>query len=253
MLIENLKELGLSENEAKIYIALLELGSCTTGPIIKKSGLYRVIVYDTLEKLLEKGLVHYSVRKNRKEFSAENPKRIVEIIKDKENLANETAKALSQLQISHKPEQGAFVYEGWKGIKAAQENYLKEMKPKKGEYLMVGASRVLHKKLDAFFNHFHEQRSKKAVPARLLFNENNRQFGKTKAKFKPVQVRFMPPNVVTPSWISLYEDMVLIGVAEDTPMAFFIRNKTVAESYRHYFSFMWQQGLTKPTNKRTAD
>ena len=106
---------------------------------------------------------------------------------------------------------------------------------------MVGASRELHKKLDAFFNYFHERRSKTGIPAKLLFNENNRRFGNLKKLYKPVQIRFMPEKVITPCWISTYKDMVLIGVAEDAPMAFFIKNKAVAESYRQYFYFMWEQ------------
>lgn len=80
------------------------------------------------------------------------------------------------------------------------------------------------------------------IPAKLLFNENNRRFGNLKKQYKPVQVCYMPKQVITPSWISTYKDMVLIGVAEDTPMAFFIKNKAVAESYRQYFYFMWEQG-----------
>ena len=52
----------------------------------------------------------------------------------------------------------------------------------------------------------------------------------------------MPENTVTPSWISTYKDMVLIGVAEDTPMAFFIKNKPIADSYAKYFYLMWRQG-----------
>ncbi len=73
-----------------------------------------------------------------------------------------------------------------------------------------------------------------------MFNENNRQFGKLKLKYKPTQIRFMPKKIITPSWISTYDDMVLIGVSEDQPMAFFIKNRAVAESYKQYFYWMWQ-------------
>ena len=242
MLIEELIELGLSRNEAKIYLALLELGPTTTGPLIKKSKLYRVIVYDTLEHLLQKGLVNYSLSRNRKVFQAENPQQIQELLKNKEILAKLVVEQLQKIQADKPVERGAFVYEGWKGIKAAQENYFKEMKPGAGgEYLMVGASRHLHKKLDAFFNYFHERRSALKIPAKLLFNENNRQFGNIKRKYPPVQIKYMPSKVITPSWVSMYKEMVLIGVAEEEPMAFFIKNKAIAESYRQYFYFMWNQ------------
>jgi hypothetical protein len=80
------------------------------------------------------------------------------------------------------------------------------------------------------------------IPAKLLFNENNKRFGNLKKKFKPIQVKYMPKKILTPSWISMYGDMVLIGVAEENPTAFFIKNKAVAESYKQYFYSMWEQG-----------
>lgn len=247
MFINQLMELGLTENEAKVYIALLELDQTTTGSIIKKSGLYRVIVYDILDKLLEKGLVTYAIKKNIKHFQAENPDKILSLLEEKQNIAKQLIPQLEKLKpiINNNNQQdGAFIYEGWNGIKAAQENYFKSMnktkKQHKGEYLMIGASRQLHKHLDAYFNYFHERRAKLKIPAKLLFNENNKQFAKLKSKYNPVQLRFMPKKIITPSWISTYEDMVLIGVSEDQPMAFFIRNRAVAESYKQYFYWMWQ-------------
>lgn len=242
MFEKELQEIGLSKNESKLYLSLLELGSTTTGPLIKKSGLYRVIVYDILEKLIARGLVTYSVRKNRKQFVASSPKHLVEMVKHKEQIAQDVAAQLEKLSFQKPLVQGAYVYEGWNGVRAAQENYFTVMKKNAGgEYLMVGASRILHKRLDAFFNYFHERRSKLNVGAKLLFNENNRVYGDLKKQYRPVQVRFMPRSMVTPSWISTYADMVLIGVAEDSPMAFFVKNQAVAQSYQQYFSFMWKK------------
>src|SRR3989344_439600 len=232
MLVDDLKEVGMSENEAKVYIALLELGRSTTGPLIKKTGMYRVMVYDTLQK-------------NRKHFEAEDPRQILELVKSKEEIAKTAVENLSKIQTILPLEKGAFVYEGWNGIKAAHENYIKEMKEHGGgEYVSVGASREMHKKLDAFFNYFHERRSKMGIPGKILFNANNRRFGSTKRQYKPVHVKFMPVRIITPSWISTYKDMTLIGVAEDSPMAIFIKNESVAKSYRQYFYFMWEQSTS---------
>ena len=52
-----LKEAGLTEGEIKVYLGLLELGLSTTGPIIEKSRIARSIIYQILEKLMQKGLV----------------------------------------------------------------------------------------------------------------------------------------------------------------------------------------------------
>jgi len=243
MLKDDLIEIGLTQNEATVYLALTETGPSTTGPVIKRSGMYRVIVYDTLDKLAQKGLVNHSFKNKRKVFAAEPPQRIVEMLKGKEAIARSAAEKLRGMARPAITETGARVYEGWQGIRAAQESYFTEMKQGAGgEYLMVGASRSLHKKLDAFFNDFHERRSKMRIPAKLLFNENNRTFGKLKKAHKPVQVRFMPKGTITPSWMSTYNDLTLIGVAEETPMAIMVKNKSVAESYRQYFYFMWESG-----------
>ncbi len=242
MFDDELIELGLSKNEAKLYLALLRLGQTSTGPLIKSSGLYRVIVYDSLQGLLEKGLASYSVKKSIKQFKAEPPQQLLELVKNRELVAKRLVKKLESLRTEKPLEEGAFAYEGWKGIKAAQENYFAEMlKKDKEEYLMVGASQALHERLDAYFNYFHERRSKLHVKAKLLFNENNKEFGELKKKFKPVEVRYMPKKIVTPSWISTFKDCVLIGNSIGTPMAFFIKNKAISESYKAYFYFMWQQ------------
>lgn len=236
-----LQEAGFSPNEAKVYLALLELGPSPVGPIMHATGLYRVITYDVLEKLLQKGLVSYFIRNNRRQFRAESPEKIWEAAKAAQDQARQLSFELSRIQPSSEQKQ-VLVYEGIAGIKAAQENYFKIMRKGQGEYLMFGASLALHEKLDSFFNYFHERRSKMRVPARLLFNESNRQYGELKKKYPPVKVRYMPSNTITPSWVSIYTDMMLIGVLDEEPFAFFIQNKKVVQSYRDYFELLWKMG-----------
>ena len=54
-----LEEIGLSKNEAKIYLTLLRLGNVTATDIIKESGVHRSNVYDVLDSLVKKGCVAY--------------------------------------------------------------------------------------------------------------------------------------------------------------------------------------------------
>ena len=65
-----LEELGLTKNESKVYLALLELGSTAAGPLIKKIGMHRAAVYDIIDLLTGKGLVSYVIKANRKYFEA---------------------------------------------------------------------------------------------------------------------------------------------------------------------------------------
>ena len=54
-----LEEIGLTHGEIKTYLALLTLGSSSTGPIAKESGVSRSKLYIILDKLEKKGLVSH--------------------------------------------------------------------------------------------------------------------------------------------------------------------------------------------------
>ena len=61
-MLEQLYESGLTKNESKIYLTLLEIGPSHAGLISRKSGLHRRVVYDTLEMLTQKGLIGYILK-----------------------------------------------------------------------------------------------------------------------------------------------------------------------------------------------
>ena len=64
-----LQDLGLTNAEIKIYIALLELGVATAGPIIDRTRLQNSVVHMTLHKLGDKGFVTFVKKGKIKHFS----------------------------------------------------------------------------------------------------------------------------------------------------------------------------------------
>jgi len=56
-----LREIGLTEGEAKAYFALVTLGQSSVGPIVEKSGVTASKVYIILDRLIEKGIDRKSV------------------------------------------------------------------------------------------------------------------------------------------------------------------------------------------------
>ena len=93
---EKLINLGLSKNEAIIYLFLLKNPKITTGPIIKETGISNSRVYESLNSLISKGLVNYTIQKDGKYFDASPPEKFLEkelaakgkIEKDKLTLIN---------------------------------------------------------------------------------------------------------------------------------------------------------------------
>jgi predicted DNA-binding transcriptional regulator len=68
-----LEKLGLSEKEAKVYLAALELGSATVQQIAEKAKVLRPTTYLILESMLKKGLMTSADKGKKTLFSAEPP------------------------------------------------------------------------------------------------------------------------------------------------------------------------------------
>ena len=61
-MLEKLQKFGLSEKEAKIYLALLELGTATVSDIAEKAEINRSNTYVLLNSIAERDLVSISER-----------------------------------------------------------------------------------------------------------------------------------------------------------------------------------------------
>src|SRR3989338_4063078 len=91
---KDLTQLGLLESESKTYFALLSIGQCSAGKIAKETKLNRVSIYKALFKLVDLGLVSYTIKANKKEYSASNPNSIKKLIEEKQNQLNALLTAL---------------------------------------------------------------------------------------------------------------------------------------------------------------
>lgn len=67
------QNLGLSDKEAAVYVAILELGESTVNPIAKRSGVKRTSIYNFIDHLVELGLIEVAVVRNRKHYKARSP------------------------------------------------------------------------------------------------------------------------------------------------------------------------------------
>lgn len=101
-MIETLLRLGLSEKEAKVYLAALELGSAPASKIAQKSGLNRPTTYVILEKLSNQGLVTSYDKGKVQFFTAEDPEQLARLIREQERdlelRANELKDKLPELK-----------------------------------------------------------------------------------------------------------------------------------------------------------
>ena len=109
---EILAELGLSKNESKIYLSLLEQGSATITKIAETSGVHRVNVYDSLGRLREKGLVGEMSQNGKREYQAAPPEALKNILREKERKLNQVMPQLELFQRLTDKKYQVEVYEG---------------------------------------------------------------------------------------------------------------------------------------------
>lgn len=238
-----LEDAGLTKNEIAVYKTLLQIGSTTAGPLTRKSGIHRSRVYESLNRLIDKGLVSYKIKANRKYFQAQNPETLIDFIEEKKQKVESIIPELKSLQKEKVEKQEANVFEGYKGLKSVFENALHQCK--KGDEILVFGARagqdVSSETWDAFFKSFTKRRIEKRVKYKIIFNEDLRksEIVKEFQKSKLTEVRFISQK--TPAGINIHRDNVAIIVWKKKPHAFLITSKEVNESFREYFKVLWRQ------------
>lgn len=95
-MVEMLLKLGLSEKEAKVYLAALTLGSAPAAKIAQQAGVNRPVTYVILEKLAQMKLVTYYDKGKIQTYTAESPERLSLILQEQEREIKRTYAELEE-------------------------------------------------------------------------------------------------------------------------------------------------------------
>jgi sugar-specific transcriptional regulator TrmB len=170
LLQKNLRDAGLTENEAAVYLASLEMGETSVSRLAKKAGVKRTTTYLVLDSLKEKGLIN-TIKKNKMlAFYAEDPRKIHEMLeKRKENIDKIMPQllAFSNL-IDKKPEIRYF--DGTDGIKEVYRDSLKY--PDREMLTWYSETYSTHFDEKFFFEDYIPKRIKKKIWVRAILPDN---------------------------------------------------------------------------------
>ena len=236
MIRENLRSAGLTENEAKVYQTLLEIGSRPAGIISRRTGLHRRVIYDVTDRLIKKGLVGYIVENNRKIFSVSNPERFLEIIENEKEKINSIMPNMLELfnQSKERQKEETVFYKGKNGLKSVFEDQIDEAKKSK-EILILGASNLAYDLFENYFFWFDKRRQEEKIKARIIFNSE-----KSTKKIPLAKIKFLPKELSSEMSINIYGNKVAIIYWEkEKPFAIVINQKQIAEGYKKYFELLW--------------
>lgn len=124
MLITTLKQIGLEEKHAKIYLACLELGKTSIKDIAKKSGIKRTTIYDIIDDMINAGYIKITTKGKRKKFVAIEPNKLKTLLKKREVLLNQILPDLQLINNVNRTKPKIWFYEGVEGLKKVYEDTL---------------------------------------------------------------------------------------------------------------------------------
>ncbi len=96
-LAKELEKIGLSENEAKVYLAGLELGPSTAQMIAAKATVSRPTTYIMIETLIKRGLMSSFQKGKKRIFVCGEPSQLKKIIEQEKNFLSKKVGDLEKL------------------------------------------------------------------------------------------------------------------------------------------------------------
>ena len=236
-----LEDIGLTNAEIKVYLALLELGTSTAGPILNKSGLHNSVVHITLNKLVDKGLISFVKEGKRNHYQAANPRHIIEYIDEKKQRFGELLPQLLAKQSSAREKPEVITFRGIKGIR----ELLYELLESGGrEHHTFGSAKESLMMGDEWWVNYHKKRAAKGIKAKLLFNESL-QFWKAETKYPKAEVRYTKAGFEPLTETIIRNDKIGVIIWTKKPIGILIHNKAAAESYDKFFEIMWKNAKLK--------
>lgn len=242
MKLIELLELGFNRNEALVYLALIKFGKSDANTLIRETKFHKNIVYDNLEKLIDKGLVSFVTEHGKKVFQIAPPNMLVhffeeqeKIILEKKRRANILAGEIEVLQSKIAPKRGAEVFRGAKGIRAFYEDSFR-----RGNLFSFGAPKESVEVMgEVFWENYEIKRATYNVFAKYIFN-SSLGYWKKHVKSKYTQIKYFDRDFEPLTETHVQGERVAIIVWTEEPFLFLIKDRFVADSYMKFFENMWK-------------
>jgi sugar-specific transcriptional regulator TrmB len=239
MLYKNLIEAGFSEKEAKVYLAVLELGEGNIAKITKKSSIKRATVYLEIEALKEKGYVSLVKRRGHNIYMAENPKRIEDRLKEKTEAINKLMPELLSIAnvMEHKPKVRYF-----EGIEGLKEIYKDTLQYSGTEILgWYSDDRIDYFDKEFVLDYYMKKRIANRIPMRMFAIESS--FMKNIHSQDNVHLRQMKiiksDKFTFASEINLYSRDKIAIISHRENIGLIIESKKIYDTLKNIFEIMW--------------
>ncbi|MFA5797039.1 MAG: helix-turn-helix domain-containing protein [Candidatus Woesearchaeota archaeon] len=232
-----LKSVGMTNSEVEVYLDLIMNDQSSASEIAERVQIARTYVYDALAHLIQKGIISYVLKNNRKVFQAKDPEKLVEYIEYKEKQLeiqkNEIKNLIPELKKckvlkSTKPK--VEILEGPEGLKTAFNDIVKEGH----DILAWGGTRESYKHVPEFvIKKYVREKAEKNIKTTQLYTKGSGTFSGPGYKNIKISREFSAPATV-----ATYGKKTAVFIWAETPVTILIESKEVAESFKKHITFL---------------
>ena len=249
MISKELEKIGLNKNEAKVYLAALELGETTVARLAQKSKVKRSTVYLSIDTLKEQGLINTLKRQNKTLYLAEDPRIIKDKIEEKsETLSKIMPELMSFSNIFDKKPKIRY-YEGKEPLKEIYKDTLNYPK----QEISIWFPDKNYWQEDKYFSEYYvPRRMKKKIWIKALSPISEFNLDYTKLDEKQLrETRFVDgDDYKIKIQIILYGNNKIGIVSYEEEIGLIIESKNIFDAMRSMFNVMWRSSSKLEKNKK---
>jgi sugar-specific transcriptional regulator TrmB len=242
---ESLKNIGLTEKEAKVYTALLQVGQGSAYGIAHKSGLKKPTTYVVLEELIKKGMVRQIPRQKKALYEAISPEEVFALAEERLDVAKRALPELLALTKTETPKIRTLYFEGVTGIKDAFLYRLADQEHTEAVGFYASDKGITPEALGATKEALAKAKKKNVRLRGFIpkddFIENYLAENQTDSyTFKKLPYEKYSSTV---SIDTICDFVRIIDAVSPIPQAVVIENPAAAKTLREIFEMMWEKNI----------
>jgi len=234
---EILREIGLTDYEIKIYLALLEHGQISAYELAERTGLYRQAVYDAINRLIEKGYVN-SVKEGKSNlYKAIDPEMILEYLNEKTESFKQIIPQLGSLQKKSAEKVIVETYKGKNAVRICLKDVVKELRKFGGVNLCTAVDeKKFEEKYKLVIDQYERDMLHYKLKEKVILKKGVKGIlNSGTSTYRHIEEKFFNPNPT-----QIYGNTVSIIILGNPTHLIIIRSKEVADSYRKQFELLWR-------------
>ena len=242
MFEEELRELGLTENEVRIYLLLLRSGPLSPSSIAAKAGLHRPSAYDSLDRMQEKGVVSALNVEGKRAFQAVKPEALVEILRYKTESLQSIVPGLNKLFASQAGAVDVQVHRGRRCFRTLLKDVTSVAK--KGDMVLAFGvdDKLLTEEIEPIYlKQYFTIINERGIHERVIIRKGGYQVKSSNSDYREID-----PALIGNAYYMVYGDRVAFFIQSIPYHIIIIDSPDLADTMRKQFSFFWEKaGKTK--------